>query len=109
MRHIKRLIVSASICLSLYSPAMAQEQAATPPQAPPQVTEITRLKVENHMLRLALAQANQKMAESLLNEERQSLERVLSSEAPGFKMDWQTGQLVPVVAQTPNVPKTITP
>lgn len=73
-------------------------QAATPAAPPvatqetapaaPTLTEVERLRVENHTLRVRLAQLETQMATQALSAERYRLSAAIAAAYPGWAMGW---------------------
>jgi hypothetical protein len=73
--------------------------ALTVAPSPPALSEVERLRVENHILRVLLMQLTTQAQTVALSQERDQLEATVVAAHPGWRMDWTTGQLVP--ASTP--------
>lgn len=74
----------------------AQPATAQAPPAPPALSELLALRAENHLLRLRLAQLEAQIQQEALTRQRAELEAAIAAAHPGWRMDWGTGQLVPV-------------
>lgn len=74
-------------------PTTAAEALA--PATPPALSELDRLRVENHLLRLRVVQLEAQAQTQALSQERDRLDAALAETHPGWRMDWQTGALVP--------------
>lgn len=99
-------------CLGLVTPALAQQathdvspNALTVAPSPPALSEVERLRVENHLLRVLVAQLTAQAQTAALSKERDQLEATVVAGYPGWRMDWQTGQLVPASTATPETPR----
>lgn len=87
--------------------AQAPVPVEAPPPAPPSapaLSELERLRVENHALQLRLAQVETQLRTRELSDERASLDAALRAAYPGWAMDWTTGALVPVPTEGDKVP-----
>lgn len=80
-----------------------QTPATAPPDAetPPTLTEVERLRLDNHALKLRVVQLEQQVQAAALTEERATLDAALKAAYPGWRMDWQTGRLVRVEDAAP--------
>lgn len=84
---------------------LAQAPAAVPPtdaptaDAAPALTDLDRLRVENHALKLRLAQVETQLRTRELSDERTALDAALRAAYPGWAMDWTTGVLTPLAAE----------
>lgn len=103
MRWLARVLLSSVLWGAVLS-AQAPAPAASAPGAPPALTEAQQLRVENHALKLRLAQVETQLQQLLLSQERTRLETDLATTHPGFRMDWQTLQLVAAVPAAPTAP-----
>jgi hypothetical protein len=81
--------------------AQAPVPAETPTPVPPALSEIERLRVENHALKLRLAQLETQLRTRELTDERAAVDAALRAAYPGWHMDWTTGALVPDAAEEP--------
>jgi hypothetical protein len=81
---------------SAQSPGQAVQAEA------PALTDLERLRVENHALKLRLAQLETQLRTRDLTEERAALDAALRAAYPGWGMDWQTGvlSLLPPATET---------
>jgi hypothetical protein len=52
-----------------------------------------QLRIDNHALRLRVAQMEQQINQLMLSQERTTLDLDIMRSNPGWQMDWQTGQL----------------
>jgi len=77
-----------------------QSSSSVLPVTTPTLSDVLRLKFENHALRLRLVQVEQQLQQLVLSQERTALDQELATSHPGWRMDWQTGQLVPATATT---------
>lgn len=68
----------------------------------PALTDLELLRVENHALKLRLAQLETQLRTRDLTEERAAIDAALRAAYPGWGMDWQTGvlSLLPPATET---------
>lgn len=76
------------------TPPAAQEATVPTEATPPALSEVDQLRIENHALRLRLAQLETQMRTQTLSDERTALDAALRAAYPGWTWDWQTGRLV---------------
>jgi hypothetical protein len=93
------MTMRAILLLGLWAlsvPVRAQTPATPPAETPPALTEVERLRLDNHALKVRVVQLEQQVQASALTEERAKLDAALRAAYPGWRMDWQTGTLVRV-------------
>jgi hypothetical protein len=99
------MVLTIMLGMSLATPALTQTPTTPPPsEGPPVLTEVERLRLDNHALKIRVVQLEQQVQAAALTEERATLDAALRAAYPGWRMDWQTGQLVPATppaAETP--------
>lgn len=85
----------------LLSALLATQPA--PPQTPPPAPALSALhqaQAEAHLAKLRVLQLEVQLRERALSDERAQLDAAIAAAHPGYRMDWQGGQLVPVTPVT---------
>lgn len=72
----------------------------TPPPAPPTLSTLHQAQAEAHAAKVRVLQLEVQLRERALSDERARLDQAIQAEHPGWRMDWQAGQLVPVTPVT---------
>jgi hypothetical protein len=81
---------------------LAQTPAATPPPPPaPTLSALHQAQAEAHLAKLRVLQLEVQLRQQALAEERARLEQALAAAHPGYRMDWERGQLVAQPAEPP--------
>lgn len=91
-RVVQVVVVVALVSLTFVS-VTAQEKATEPPETVTLKVQVNALKGEVVELRLQLSQALAQLEAAAVVKERQEIEALVSKEAPGYSVDWQTGEL----------------
>lgn len=95
------LLLTTLLATQPPAPAQAPAPAPSAPTATapaPELPELLALKAENHLLRLRLLQLQTQLEQDALARQRAELDAAITAAHPGYRMDWSTGQLVPVAA-----------
>lgn len=82
----------------LFAFILAQQPAPPPPQAsaPPSLTEVQKLQIQNLAQRIELAQLRARIAESEFNAARQELQaKIATLQVDGYRLDLETMAYVP--------------
>lgn len=93
------LLLSALLATQPAPPPAPPTTPPTPP-APPTLSALHQAQAEAHAAKVRVLQLEVQLRERALSDERARLDQAIQAEHPGWRMDWQAGQLVPVAPVT---------
>jgi hypothetical protein len=74
-------------------------QVASAAPAAPALSPLHQAQAEAHLAKVRVLQLEIQLRQQALSAERTALEQAIAAAHPGWRMDWNAGQLVPVATE----------